>query len=405
MGDHQPALDSRPFGEEGRQARRGGRPPAARCGAPRSTRARRRPSWRSRAPAPAARRGSCRREITSPVGEDERVVGGGVDLDARGPAPARRARRARRRGPAACSAGCTASWTRCVGVGPVRCPDLAAGSSSRRCRPTATCPGAAARRSRRSSNAAPVPSIASRLMAPMTSAVSARRIGVVVRQRADAGHQLRPVEEREPLLGAQLDRLEAGPRQRLAAGPGPAPSTVASPSPMSTSAMCASGARSPDAPRLPRDGTTGWTAALSIATSSSTRSARTPEQADRQGVRAQERAWRARPRPGSGSPTPAAWERTRLRCSSAVWSGLDPDVGQVAEAGRHAIDGRAVGNEALDRRRAMPRIRSAAAGSSVDGPPAARDLDDVVDGEVPAGERKGRHRSLYYAPCDGCRTP
>ena len=91
-----------------------------------------------------------------------------------------------------------------------------------------------------------------------------------------------------------------------------------------------------------------------------------------------------------------ALERRRL-------ARFDPGIGQVAEAGRDAIDGRAVGHEALDDGSRCPHpIRRS--GVKLDGPPAPSDLDDVVDGEVPAGERKGRHRSLYYAPCDGCRT-
>ena len=82
---------------------------------------------------------------------------------------------------------------------------------------------------------------------------------------------------------------------------------------------------------------------------------------------------------------------------------FDTGIGQVAEAGRDAIHGRAVGHEALDDGSRCPHpIRRSRV--EHDGPPAPSDLDDVVDGEVPAGERKGRHRSLYYAPCDGCRT-
>ena len=59
--------------------------PAARCAARRWRPARPPRSSRSRWPAPAARRGSCRRRPRSPVGEDQRVVGGGVHLDRQHP--------------------------------------------------------------------------------------------------------------------------------------------------------------------------------------------------------------------------------------------------------------------------------------------------------------------------------
>ena len=64
----------------------------------------------------------------------------------------------------------------------------------------------------------------------------------------------------------------------IASAPGyTLPSNSARPSPMSTEARCASGARSPDAPTLPCDGITGCTPRLSIATSVSTTTGRTPE--------------------------------------------------------------------------------------------------------------------------------
>ena len=81
---------------------------------------------------------------------------------------------------------------------------------------------------------------------------------------------------------------------------------------------------------------------------------------------------------------------------------VDPHVGEVAEAGGDAVDGGALRDEALDdcSRGAHPHGR---AGVELDGSPRSGDLDDLVDGEVPAGEQNRRHRSLYYAPCDGCR--
>ena len=107
---------------------------------------------------------------------------------------------------------------------------------------------------------------------------------------------------------------------------------------------------------------------------------------------------------GSGSPTPGGVRPHEVPLQLGGLGRLDPDVGEVAEAGRDAVHGGAVGNEALDDG-ARFRHPSRRGGVELDRPPSARDLDHVVDGEVPAGERKRRHRSLYYAPCDGCRTP
>ena len=65
--------------------------------------------------------------------------------------------------------------------------------------------------------------------------------------------------------------------QRLARPARGRPSTHAWPSPTSTSARCASGARSPLAPTEPRHGTHGWTPRLSASTSASSVSSRMPE--------------------------------------------------------------------------------------------------------------------------------
>ena len=75
-------------------------------------------------------------------------------------------------------------------------------------------------------------------------------------ERAHRSHELRAVDQRQPFLRGELDRLEP---DRGAAPPAPGsgfPSTHADPSPTSGSARCASGARSPLAPTEPRDGTT-----------------------------------------------------------------------------------------------------------------------------------------------------
>jgi hypothetical protein len=90
---------------------------------------------------------------------------------------------------------------------------------------------------------------------------------------------------------------------------------VASPSPIRTSAACASGARSPDAPTDPIDGTTGVTPADSSRARCSHTTGRTPERP--RASEAQSTIIIARTTSsGSGSPTPEACESTRFRCTS-----------------------------------------------------------------------------------------
>ena len=73
------------------------------------------------------------------------------------------------------------------------------------------------RRDESSAKAAPVPSIASRLMAPIDVRGERQPQRVVVRQGADAGHQLRPVQQGQALLGAELERRQAGTLERIGA--------------------------------------------------------------------------------------------------------------------------------------------------------------------------------------------
>ena len=74
-------------------------------------------------------------------------------------------------------------------------------------------------------------------------------------QREHGRARLRAVDQRQALFGRERDRAQAGARERVGARQSGAPSvTSASPSPTSTSARCASGARSPLAPTDPRDG-------------------------------------------------------------------------------------------------------------------------------------------------------
>ena len=70
------------------------------------------------------------------------------------------------------------------------------------------------------------------------------------------GRELGAVEQRQPLLRPEHQRLEAGLRERLGRGHDLAARST-SPTPISGSAMWASGARSPEAPTEPLHGMTG----------------------------------------------------------------------------------------------------------------------------------------------------
>src|SRR5437016_2410063 len=93
-----------------------------------------------------------------------------------------------------------------------------------------------------------------------------------------------------------------------------------SPSPIIASARCASGARSPDAPTLPCDGTRGCTRWFSMATISSGSSGRTPL-VPRTSTFARNNIIARTASTDSGSPTPEAWLRIKLSCSWRARSG------------------------------------------------------------------------------------
>ena len=175
MGDHQPALDAGPLGEERRQAGREMRINEA-CGPPLGDRRQLRDGHRG-----VVERQ--RQRLTVEVAaadhlsrrEDEWVVGRRVDLDAEdalelGNRVAGGAMDLRHASEA------VGVLHPVLAVGAMRRPDLTVASSSRRCLADATCPGCGRAAMSSSAKAAPVPSIASRLIAPTTSAVSASRL-------------------------------------------------------------------------------------------------------------------------------------------------------------------------------------------------------------------------------------
>ena len=141
--------------------------------------------------------------------------------------------------------------------------------------------------------------------AAATSAARASRSASSSASAEHGGRRLRAVDERQPFLRPERDRGEARGPQRRRRRAARAPSRTASPSPTSTSAECASGARSPLAPTDPREGTTACTPAFSSAIERIERARPHAGVPAREHVGAQ-RHGRAHRRAGSGSPTPAA---------------------------------------------------------------------------------------------------
>src|SRR5438552_2281114 len=164
------------------------------------------------------------------------------------------------------------SWTR---GSPIRCEATVGlpAISERRFAATACCPGCGLVACRSGSQARSVARSASADMAPMTSAVVASTSASWSARQPIAVITCVPCINEPPSFGASSVGLS--PAAFSAAAP-LARSSV-SPSPMSTSAACASGARSPDAPTLPCFGMTGCTRRLSMSQSRSMTSARTPE--------------------------------------------------------------------------------------------------------------------------------
>ena len=142
----------------------------------------------------------------------------------------------------------------------------------------------------------------------------------------------------------------ARPAALRASAPDIGPAGVSAvPSPISTAARWARGARSPLAPTLPRDGMTGWTDSLSMPHSSSASCGRTPERPIARAL--------ARSRSIARTTSTGKWlaDTRGVRPDEVALElrhllRLDPNVGEVAEAGGHAVDRLALGDEPLDHR-------------------------------------------------------
>ncbi len=133
--------------------------------------------------------------------------------------------------------------------------------------------------------------------------------------RAWAVENCVPFRSARPSLGPRARGLSPASARAAAAGLG-APSTKISPTPIMVAAMCASGARSPDAPTEPCPGITGVRPRISRASSRAMVCGCTPEApwARLASFRASISRTIAI---GVDSPTPAEWESTMFRCSVA----------------------------------------------------------------------------------------
>ena len=180
-----------------------------------------------------------------------------------------------------------------------------------------------------------------------------------------------PLISARPSLAASAQRRRCRPRAARQRPACAAPSTSISPSPISASVMCASGARSPEAPTEPWHGMHGTRPALCTASSVSITTGRTPEW-PRARLAAFSTSIRRTTARRSGSPTPTLCERIRLRCSVARSSRADARRGQLAEAGVDAVDRRIAGGGALHHRGAGARSPARAAASSSSALAAAR---------------------------------
>ena len=180
----------------------------------------------------------------------------------RAPAPAPRgaAGRGRRPPPAAGSAGCTgpARGRRPRGAsGGSRCRRAARGSSCA----TSICPGWPRSAWMRGSNGPSLPRAASTVSAPITSAASSTGSNASSACSASAVETCVPLISARPSLAASVSGAMPASRSAAAAGTR-SPSTSISPSPISASVRCASGARSPEAPTEPWHGTYGHQAGV-----------------------------------------------------------------------------------------------------------------------------------------------
>ena len=295
-------------------------------------------------------------DSTRPSGS---TIGLSIAERARPRRPSARGRRCRgrRRGPAACSESSRrpapagrprGGWRR----SPSR---RAAGAGSPA---LAAWPGCGRSAIRSAAKARSVPSSASVLIAAATSASAQQAIDVGEGEHEHPEDPVGAVDERQALLRAEHRRLDPRGRQRLGRPRRRSPAASnTSPSPISASAQCASGARSPLAPSEPCSGTTGSSPAASIASIVSASTGRAPGAAHRQRAGAQEHhrphhlALDRRAHAGG-----VRAHQRPLQLGPAV--GRDPRLRERAEAGRDPVGGLVGGGEPRDDRRRLVHRRA-----------------------------------------------
>ena len=170
----------------------------------------------------------------------------------------------------------------------------------------------------RASNAPGLPRSASSEREAATSAASTVTSASCSAKLSSASMPCLPFKSDSPSFASSATGVI--PARFMASPPGRVSSRkFAWPSPITTCARCASGARSPDAPTEPCEGITGCTLAFSIWQSVSTTRGRTPlkpfaSALARSNIIARVSASL------SGTPRPQAWERTRFTCSCRTCS-------------------------------------------------------------------------------------
>ena len=229
-----------------------------------------------------------------------------------------------------------------------------------------------------------MPSSASTDIAAATLAVALSRAASAATSAPSADMSCVPLRIASPSLAPEHERLEAGLAQRdegrhdLSRPPPPAPR------PISGSARCASGARSPEAPTEPCAGTTGWIPRRRKSSRRSATIGRAPEKPERERVRAQQQH------------RPHDLARQRLADARGVADEqvlleplgvgpVDRPIGERTEPGREPVDDRALVDERLDDG-ARPFHPRACRGVQHRLGAVARHRLDVADAEVGAGQ-------------------
>ena len=305
---------------------------------------------------------------------------------ARGPPARGRRRRVPRRAPAACSAGrsCPARGRSRGGIRGSRCRRAAPGGWPRSGPPR----GAGARATILRSKAASDPREASSDAAPTRSAARERAIARWSARPPTATDICTPLMSASPSLAARATGRRRADLSAAAAGLS-RPRTRTRPSPMSPSARCASGARSPEAPTEPCDGMTGRTSAASMREQGFDRrdaDARVAagERVGAQGDhRAHRRVRKRRADAGAVAPDQVALQALEL-------GPRNRHVGELPEPGRDAVDGRTRPNRPVDHP-ARGRDRPPGPGRERDANRPSRDGDEIVQGETLALEPYDLH--------------